>query len=189
MSLTETGETPPTAKQRMAENQGQSCKHPEQQQTLEARGKNSSKGVKKIQGAWITNNRNRQAKTTRTREGELPPKAGRNQDRTAAVPPSLNKRQRKKTQTKQQKERGDKRPRRQNVAPETPRAPQTGAAGGAKRLRPTTRIARAGEGQAEKQKEDEPRRAVATAPTSQLTRATDSAGQQHIHPKASENKQ
>ena len=190
MSLTETKETPPTAKQRMAENLGQYGKHPEQQQTLEARGKNSSKEVKKIQGAWTTNSRNRQAKTTRTREGELPSKEGRNQDRTAAFLPSLNKRQRKKTQVRTTEGEG----RQEAKATESRTRGPTSTPNRSSRRGQKTATKQPGPSEQVKdkqrnQKEDEPRRAAATAPTSQLTSAADSAGQKHIHPKASENKQ
>ena len=101
-----------------------------------SKGKELQQRGRKFKELGQPNSRNRQAKTTRTREGELPLKEGRNQDKTAAFLPSPNKRQRKKRRREQQKERGDKRPRRQNAAPEAPQAPQTGAVGGAKRLGP-----------------------------------------------------
>ena len=150
MSLTETRETPPTTKQRMAENQGRSGKHPQQQQTLVARGKNSSKEVKKIQGAWTTKQEEPPSENNKDREGELPPKEGRNQDRTAALLPSLNKRQRKKPRREQQKERatrgqGDRMP--HQKPHEHPIQEQQE---GPKDSNQTTWPTRAGEGQAEK---------------------------------------
>ena len=134
--------------------------------------------------------RNRQAKTTRTREREFPTKRRQEPRQDRSLPTQVptntkgrNPARHKRTKRVQPKAKATERRNR----PPT-RDQHTGAAGGAPDLGPNLPTARAGEGQTDMNRrtnhEGQPR-----LQTSKLTDAVDTAGHKHTHPKAREIKQ
>ena len=172
-----------------ADNQGLSATTPSYQQTLEARGKNPSKDEENA-SSLTTNCRNCQAKTTRTREGRVPPekKAG-----TPVGPqptnPSPNKRQRQKPRRGTTEGEGATIGQGDRTVQQRPHQSSTHRSSRRGHRPVTTQpTARAGEGQKETRKVDN-HKGQPRLQTSQRTGAVNTAGQKCTHPKARESKQ